>query len=171
MFVDIFFFFKQKTAYEMRISDWSSDVCSSDLIWLEARKRAAHLERDDGKGEKESDPEASPHIAIFFAGAVRCGRHDRLKCHATDGAASGTGLLDFGMHRAGPDGALGRIGCGRLAFYSIAIEIGLELREAACAAKIMMFAAVRGNVRRGGRVDRHAADWIDRKSERLNSRH
>src|SRR3546814_8067068 len=28
---DCFFFFKQKTAYEMRISDWSSDVCSSDL--------------------------------------------------------------------------------------------------------------------------------------------
>src|SRR3546814_1079493 len=28
-----FFFFKQKTAYEMRISDWSSDVCSSDLFW------------------------------------------------------------------------------------------------------------------------------------------
>src|SRR3546814_631078 len=28
----VFFFFKQKTAYEMRISDWSSDVCSSDLI-------------------------------------------------------------------------------------------------------------------------------------------
>src|SRR3546814_9572815 len=27
-----FFFFKQKTAYEMRISDWSSDVCSSDLV-------------------------------------------------------------------------------------------------------------------------------------------
>src|SRR3546814_3575048 len=33
-----FFFFKQKTAYEMRISDWSSDVCSSDL-------------RDDGSVE------------------------------------------------------------------------------------------------------------------------
>src|SRR3546814_2123942 len=31
-----FFFFKQKTAYEMRISDWSSDVCSSDLV---AKKR------------------------------------------------------------------------------------------------------------------------------------
>src|SRR3546814_1778305 len=33
VFVDVlfFFFFKQKTAYEMRISDWSSDVCSSDL--------------------------------------------------------------------------------------------------------------------------------------------
>src|SRR3546814_3905185 len=30
--VYFFFFFKQKTAYEMRISDWSSDVCSSDLL-------------------------------------------------------------------------------------------------------------------------------------------
>src|SRR3546814_10065015 len=30
---DVSFFFKQKTAYEMRISDWSSDVCSSDLLW------------------------------------------------------------------------------------------------------------------------------------------
>src|SRR3546814_3059235 len=31
-FLCIIFFFKQKTAYEMRISDWSSDVCSSDLM-------------------------------------------------------------------------------------------------------------------------------------------
>src|SRR3546814_12574081 len=31
----MFFFFKQKTAYEMRISDWSSDVCSSDLVAVE----------------------------------------------------------------------------------------------------------------------------------------
>src|SRR3546814_4245241 len=31
IFLCFFFFFKQKTAYEMRISDWSSDVCSSDL--------------------------------------------------------------------------------------------------------------------------------------------
>src|SRR3546814_14677239 len=32
MWLVVVFFFKQKTAYEMRISDWSSDVCSSDLI-------------------------------------------------------------------------------------------------------------------------------------------
>src|SRR3546814_6724957 len=31
MYMDCFFCFKQKTAYELRISDWSSDVCSSDL--------------------------------------------------------------------------------------------------------------------------------------------
>src|SRR3546814_4947689 len=34
--VEVVFFFKQKTAYEMRISDWSSDVCSSDLPPTEA---------------------------------------------------------------------------------------------------------------------------------------
>src|SRR3546814_1649750 len=34
----IFFFFKQKTAYEMRISDWSSDVCSSDLAGRRLRR-------------------------------------------------------------------------------------------------------------------------------------
>src|SRR3546814_18308431 len=36
----LFFFFKQKTAYELRISDWSSDVCSSDL---EAFEEPAHM--------------------------------------------------------------------------------------------------------------------------------
>src|SRR3546814_7512591 len=40
MFIVFFFFFKQKTAYEMRISDWSSDVCSSDL--LRATDHAKH---------------------------------------------------------------------------------------------------------------------------------
>src|SRR3546814_1795345 len=40
-FVGGFFFFKQKTAYEMRISDWSSDVCSSDLGRAIAAARCA----------------------------------------------------------------------------------------------------------------------------------
>src|SRR3546814_8375428 len=40
----VFFFFKQKTAYEMRISDWSSDVCSSDL-WPADRPDPAILVR------------------------------------------------------------------------------------------------------------------------------
>src|SRR3546814_11743024 len=41
----VFFFFKQKTAYEMRISDWSSDVCSSDLRGrqIDHRDRARRL--------------------------------------------------------------------------------------------------------------------------------
>src|SRR3546814_17017787 len=43
--VFLFFFFKQKTAYEMRISDWSSDVCSSDLHALPALLRAEKLQK------------------------------------------------------------------------------------------------------------------------------
>src|SRR3546814_2164886 len=42
------FFFKQKTAYEMRISDWSSDVCSSDLravVRFDERTVAAKIDR------------------------------------------------------------------------------------------------------------------------------
>src|SRR3546814_3228859 len=45
------FFFKQKTAYEMRISDWSSDVCSSDLrevVWLSVELRQ-HVLKQGGE--------------------------------------------------------------------------------------------------------------------------
>src|SRR3546814_8921781 len=38
----VFFFFKQKTAYEMRISDWSSDVCSSDLRPIAPKPAITH---------------------------------------------------------------------------------------------------------------------------------
>src|SRR3546814_17068921 len=63
----LLFFFKQKTAYEMRISDWSSDVCSSDLLAvrprdgdgrLEAHQLGKHLgAADDGDalGERRLD--------------------------------------------------------------------------------------------------------------------
>src|SRR3546814_9851535 len=43
-YIVVFFFFKQKTAYEMRISDWSSDVCSSDL----AKHWALRAATDEG---------------------------------------------------------------------------------------------------------------------------
>src|SRR3546814_4740762 len=39
------FFFKQKTAYEMRISDWSSDVCSSDLLLAIPSKQRAEVRK------------------------------------------------------------------------------------------------------------------------------
>src|SRR3546814_2600304 len=42
----LFFFFKQKTAYEMRISDWNSDVCSSDLVAGSALTPVAAAARD-----------------------------------------------------------------------------------------------------------------------------
>src|SRR3546814_3986850 len=43
-YFSVFFFFKQKTAYEMRISDWSSDVCSSDLRQTMLVDEAPHFE-------------------------------------------------------------------------------------------------------------------------------
>src|SRR3546814_16859853 len=48
MCIDCVFFFKQKTAYEMRISDWSSDVCSSDL---DAPRMALARDPRDARGE------------------------------------------------------------------------------------------------------------------------
>src|SRR3546814_10111190 len=63
-----FFFFKQKTAYEMRISDWSSDVCSSDLpadidlpasfhskAPLPRHLAALHAGRDDGRQNRSEE--------------------------------------------------------------------------------------------------------------------
>src|SRR3546814_6263844 len=47
------FFFKQKTAYEMRISDWSSDVCSSDLL-LASLPAPKNVDKLVGEGAKAS---------------------------------------------------------------------------------------------------------------------
>src|SRR3546814_6380802 len=47
----VFFFFKQKTAYEMRISDWSSDVCSSDLS--RETRHARRRERRDVRRNRD----------------------------------------------------------------------------------------------------------------------
>src|SRR3546814_12277100 len=63
-----FFFFKQKTAYEMRISDWSSDVCSSDLV-------VAHLISE--KVESGADPvdavrDVLTQLRGAFALAILC---------------------------------------------------------------------------------------------------
>src|SRR3546814_19679752 len=60
------FFFKQKTAYEMRISDWSSDVCSSDLRPVERHRGGDGVEVDeqcDGESD-ESRLRALVRIAI-----------------------------------------------------------------------------------------------------------
>src|SRR3546814_9908801 len=65
------FFFKQKTAYEMRISDWSSDVCSSDLIdlhylgalnseWCERGMRKMIAFRDAGNEHRYFDIHFAP---------------------------------------------------------------------------------------------------------------
>src|SRR3546814_7882190 len=68
----LIFFFKQKTAYEMRISDWSSDVCSSDL--------------DSGSGTRPRRLRTPPEQA---EGRLRCRSHrasrEGHRCDARDG--------------------------------------------------------------------------------------
>src|SRR3546814_18882655 len=59
----MFFFFKQKTAYEMRISDWSSDVCSSDLPVLALGPLTTESEKSEQKG--------FANLLIGLFGAVR----------------------------------------------------------------------------------------------------
>src|SRR3546814_3867479 len=86
-----FFFFKQKTAYELRISDWSSDVCSSDLVELAQRVLARVRQLDLGKGDMietdlgrvddraESDDQ-SAFLHPFDALLARClGQADLLR--------------------------------------------------------------------------------------------
>src|SRR3546814_2581211 len=51
-----FFFFKQKTAYEMRISDWSSDVCSSDLADVRALTDFFRARRGAARAFRFRDP-------------------------------------------------------------------------------------------------------------------
>src|SRR3546814_10883699 len=52
----LFFFFKQKTAYEVRISDWSSDVCSSDLKDVTLRKGPFGIYLQLGEAEGDDKP-------------------------------------------------------------------------------------------------------------------
>src|SRR3546814_7825464 len=62
----VFFFFNQKTAYEMRISDWSSDVCSSDLNIFESTYK-----RVDSADELSSRPDFA--IALYPGHLCRAG--------------------------------------------------------------------------------------------------
>src|SRR3546814_2185421 len=70
-----FFFFKQKTAYDMRISDWSSDVCSSDLHRGDALVGVAGdvAARRGGGPDQRQDLRAA--LAQDLQRALNCGVH------------------------------------------------------------------------------------------------
>src|SRR3546814_1728000 len=57
----IVFFVKQKTAYEMRISDWSSDVCSSDLLFVLSGLTGQHEQVEPEWRRDEADAERRHH--------------------------------------------------------------------------------------------------------------
>src|SRR3546814_9011134 len=79
----LLFFFKQKTAYEMRISDWSSDVCSSDLRGgASAGIGGVAGETSDGRIPAPSPPRAAAMITLLVLDAARdCLRRPRDPSH------------------------------------------------------------------------------------------
>src|SRR3546814_5458086 len=81
-----FFFFKQKTAYEMRISDWSSDVCSSDLRLDDRRKVAALLVRRDERLVKLAC--AAAHRDVGIDARCRLHREAQILEHQRRGKAT-----------------------------------------------------------------------------------
>src|SRR3546814_11455131 len=100
--ISYFFFFKQKTAYEMRISDWSSDVCSSDL----SGQRGAHLGQ---RGEAPAIPTDDDPVAI----EEHDRRERRLPCMADDRREQPPGRDRIGIGRRCErgGGALGQDRC------------------------------------------------------------
>src|SRR3546814_7638473 len=71
------FFFKQKTAYEMRISDWSSDVCSSDLRCFEQRR--IHIDAANAATGCDIQEQVAGSLVIQSqspGGIVALGLHD-----------------------------------------------------------------------------------------------
>src|SRR3546814_8641611 len=75
-----FFFFKQKTAYEMRISDWSSDVCSSDLSipvpTTYANGSIPSVQRRSGRETKPAFFAANPSNLLQFPALASTHNHE-----------------------------------------------------------------------------------------------
>src|SRR3546814_6658424 len=87
MVVWCFVFFKQKPAYEMLISDWSSDVCSSDLV--DREPAAVQLDQPTGDREAETGTTAMPRLQGVATQERIAGRGDLVGCHADPGVADG----------------------------------------------------------------------------------
>src|SRR3546814_13045266 len=75
-------FFKQKTAYEMRISDWSSDVCSSDLPAIPVPSAAEHVRPAAG-----GTAAGSPLAALPGLGTGCCGIRNKQTRHRSSPTA------------------------------------------------------------------------------------
>src|SRR3546814_1894981 len=90
MCMSFFFFFKQKTAYEMRISDWSSDVCSSDLMMMqvEAARSLAML------ASLKADAEPAERAKAAAAAKVQIGKSGKFVGQQAIQLHGGMGMTD-----------------------------------------------------------------------------
>src|SRR3546814_5014069 len=139
-----FFFFKQKTAYEMRISDWSSDVCSSDLeqhgmVHAAETREAARAELiDTWDAQRRADPDKTRIILTHTNAEVR-------------------DLNQAARDRMRDAGELGQ---------DVRISAERGARDFASGDRIMFLKNERGMGVKNGTLGK-----VDRKSTRLNSSH
>src|SRR5881227_4122486 len=87
IFVRVFFFFKQKTAYDITVRDWSSDVCSSDLgarvperyvqLGVGMERAARHVGRADGAPHVVHERGLGVHVDVLVAPAAARGGEPR----------------------------------------------------------------------------------------------
>src|SRR3546814_18269438 len=110
----IFFFFKQKTAYEMRISDWSSDVCSSDLAG------------DTG----------SPEVQVAILSERIKNLTEHLQTHAKDFHSRRGLLVMVGQRRRLLD-YLKRKNAER--YQELVKRLGLQIGRASCRARVCQY--------------------------------
>src|SRR3546814_4518712 len=95
-----FFFFKQKTAYEMRISDWSSDVCSSDLARERAGDRRPRLALGRARRKEEivamvpQDHRLRRRVARRVGQPRQMARQGAADAGKLDRQVAGAGILD-----------------------------------------------------------------------------
>src|SRR3546814_1981235 len=111
-------FFKQKTAYEMRISGWSSDVCSSDLGAGAAfrpdtlRRKRNHSDKSAAQANARQEAQRGEMLEGFCSGAGE-GRHGRDNQSDDENGLTSMAICQRPHHQSSEDGS-DRAGCETL---------------------------------------------------------
>src|SRR3546814_12969708 len=139
----MFLFFKQKTAFEMLISDWSSDVCSSDLLRSAGRSSDSGIESGWTDGSRTAAPgecrlagtRRAPRIARFqfaAAGAWRTAPAAIVRVGRVRERITNDGHRRCGQGARGATGEFGRASCRDRAWpygWILVVAVSLKTKQ------------------------------------------
>src|SRR3546814_5957483 len=179
MLLCCFFFFKQKTAYEMRISDWSSDVCSSDLQFANGDNPRAHIETTGPELWDQTDGQITHFVSAMGTTGTIMGvgsyLHSRNKAIQIVGAQPAEGSQIPGI-RKWPEAYQpsiyrpNEVDCFELISQTEADDMARRLAsEKGNFGGISWAGALVAAMRVAARVENATIAFIDRTSTRLNS--